>query len=65
MCMRSWNRQKRGGVFKIYHEPLSPNERACSRYVMNRNHQIKGRRVFRYVVNWTRHTSRVSKIKLW
>ena len=36
---------KEGGMFKIYGEPLSPNEGACSRYMMNRNHHIRGRHV--------------------
>ena len=31
-----------GGLFKIYDEPLTPNEEACFQCMMNRNHQIKG-----------------------
>ena len=34
-----------GAVFKIYEEPLPPNEGACSRYMMNRNHQVRGQHV--------------------
>ena len=34
---------KRGGVFKIYLEPESPNEGPCSRFMLNRNRQMRGR----------------------
>ena len=30
------------GVFKIHEEPESSNEGVCSRYMMNRNRQMRG-----------------------
>ena len=34
---------KGGGVFKIYEEPELPSDGECSRYIMNRRHQIRRR----------------------
>ena len=52
-CLRymvNGSRQKRGGVFRIYDEPLSPKEGACSRYMVNGYRQIRG--VFKiYMLN--------------
>ena len=33
---------KEAGMFEIYDEPSSPNQRASSRYVMNRYCQMRG-----------------------
>ena len=30
---------------KIYDEPFPQHEGVCSRYMMNRNHQVRGQRV--------------------
>ena len=34
---------KGGGVFKIHHEPESPNEGPCLRYMMTPNREMRGR----------------------
>ena len=31
------------GVFEIYDEPETPKEKACLRYMVNRNRQKRGR----------------------
>ena len=42
-------------MFKIYLEPESPNERACLRYMLNRNRQMRGGGL-RYMLNRNRRS---------
>ena len=35
-------------MFKIHGEPISPNEEACLRYMMNRNRQTMGGMFYMY-----------------